>query len=217
MDNWWLTHFKPDPDKILKPKRRIDIKDVFVTYHYVTLTELEVDKLRVPQAYAMGNALWLSLLYFNRGGTIADRLNGVTNKPDRLLAGLRWKPIVRPQIRGEVWLKRLQIPGEVVKDLTFNTLCGPDEFYSRVILPIGVDFFYGTMVPEMKLLFKKYPKGMKRLARVSDHDFNKCALMTELREKDRKRYVELHKEFKKKSKKLQVKSKKKKRKRKVAK
>ena len=187
--NWWLSHFKPDPGKLLTPERNVDIKDVFATYHYITLTKLSVDKLHVPQAYAMGNALWITSLYFcnvQNHAQLLGLLDDIPRPTERLIAGLKWRSIVRPQMRGEEWLKRLQMPGEYSDETVYNTLCGPDEFYSRFVLPIGIDFFYGTMVPEMMLLFKKHPKGRKRFDKVLKHDFNKCLLMRRLRKKEKK-------------------------------
>lgn len=192
--NWWASYFVPDPKKMLKPKIKVRIEDVFATYHYVTLSELDIvidnRKLRVPQSYAMGDALWLMLMYFNTSDGYLDR---ITKSTDRLLAGLRWKPIVTLQVKGEEWLKRLFLPGEQVRGMTYDVLCGPDEFYSRIILPLGVDFFFATLVPEMKLLFRQYPKKKGRFKAVNEHDFNSCPLMKEIRRKEKIKADEIEK------------------------
>jgi hypothetical protein len=217
-NNWWVSFFTPDQEKMLKSKRKISIQDVFATFHYVTLSELDLiidyRKIRVSQSYAMGDALWLTLMYFN---TSDGYLDSITKSADRLIAGLRWKPIVYPQVKGKKWLKRLIVPGEQLRGLNYDVLCGPDEFYARIILPIGVDFFFATLVPEMKLLFRQYSKKKGRFKAVKEHDFNSCPLMYEVRRKEKKKEKEikqlvlkvLKKEKKRKNK---VKNKKKKRK-----
>ena len=63
----------------------------------------------------MGDALWITSLYFRNvrnHAQLVGLLDDMPRSTERLIAGLKWRSIVRPQMRGEEWLKRLQMPGE---------------------------------------------------------------------------------------------------------
>lgn len=166
MTYWWNI-----PGKIQKSfveaRRPVVAQDVFAIYHYCIASKTEVGSVRIPQVFCFGNALWLTLEYYS-GNIMKNRMNVKQRK--LLIEGMFHKALVNAQIKGKIFLRK-----------SGGVLCGPDEYFTRMIIPLGMDFYWGTFIPEMNLCIAK---GLNYV-QIMKHDFNECELMKEVRSKDR--------------------------------
>ena len=137
----------------------------FATFHLCKLWQL-----KVPNNFAYGNSLWLTILYTN-----GELQNIPPKQRGSVLRGEKWEAICKPQIDGKIWLRRIH-----------GVLCGFEEFYDRLVLPSGFEHYYGRIVPEMTILLHKLEgKSSKKIFKeVMEHDFEKLPLMEEVVEKN---------------------------------
>ena len=163
---------KLKPEKVNKPEKDITAKDIFATMHYVLLSNMKYKASSIPQVFAFGNAIWLAHCKYD-----SDILGGLSTRSEMALCrGEKWPKLLRPQLRGEIWLRRFD-----------NTLCGPDEFYDQVIQPLGIDFFFGTLLPEMKLFMKDKKITNSFLVKLFQYNWNKCPKMRRIRRKEKRK------------------------------
>ncbi len=159
---WWAAMYKPDAKKMLKPENKPTDYQVFAT-----LQRVKALKAGLPDLYAYGNAIWVTELYY-RGDIMGMAIKSETRK--QLIHGNMYPKLYKAQKQGIMWLRRIG-----------GVLCGPDLFWERVIIPIGPDFYFGTMIPEMQLLLKK----ITSFSSVMNHDFVACKRMQKIRQKEK--------------------------------
>lgn len=158
---WWASWYQPEPSAMLEPKGKIEDKQVFATYHFCRAVQAGV-----PLVFAYSNALWLTIRYYD-GDLMQLRMTRKVRTA--IINGDMHLQLAKPQKEGKEWLRRAR-----------GILCGPDEFWSRIIIPIGQDFFFGTMLPEMSVLVK----GGLSLQGALRYDFSNCPYMQKIREKE---------------------------------
>ena len=155
--------YKPDPKKMLKPESDITQYQIFATMQRVRAIQAGL-----PDLYAYGNAIWVAEKYYRGDLTGMGLSSGTLLK---LIQGQLYDRLYKPQKQGKMWLRRIG-----------GVLCGPDLFWERVIIPLGPDFYFGTMLPEMQLLLKKIvPFGI-----VMNYDFHTCKKMKKIRRKEKR-------------------------------
>ncbi len=162
---WWSAMYKPDPKKMLKPEIRPTNYQIFATLHRV-----KAIKAGLPDLYAYGDAIWVTELYY-RGDIMGMAITSETRL--RLIRGDLYPRIYKAQKQGKMWLRRIG-----------GVLCGPDLFWERVIIPIGPDFYFGTMMPEMQMLLKG--KKIITLSTIMNYDFTKCKKMKQIRRREKR-------------------------------
>ncbi len=159
---WWSAMYNPDPKKMLKPKIRPTNYQIFATLHRV-----KAIKAGLPDLYAYGDAIWVTELYY-RGDIMGMAITSETRL--RLIRGDLYPRIYKAQKQGEIWLRRIG-----------GVLCGPDLFWERVIIPIGPDFYFGTMIGEMQMLVDAGAVFNK----IMNYDFEECRRMKQIRKKEK--------------------------------
>lgn len=159
---WWSAMYKPDPKKMLKPLIDPTPYQVFATLHRVKAIQA-----KLPDLYAYGDAIWVTELYWR--GDITGM--GISSKArESVIQGNSYPRIYKAQERGEMWLRRIQ-----------GVLCGPDLFWERVIIPIGPDFYFGTMINEMQILVDKG----KSFSFIMNYNFVECKRMKKIRRREK--------------------------------
>ena len=98
-------------------------------------------------------------------------MNNKLSKKQRrmLIQGELHSSIVSRQLAGKIFLRK-----------SGGVLCGPDEYFNRIIYSLGPEFYWGTMIPEMNLCIAKDLSFSK----IMNHDFNMCEYMKGVRIKD---------------------------------
>lgn len=164
--------YNPDPRKMLEPESDITPYQIFAT-----MQKVRAIQIGLPDLYAYGNAIWVTEKYY-RGDIMGMDIPLQTRS--ELIHGQLHKRLYKAQKQGKMWLRRIG-----------GVLCGPDLFWERVIIPLGPDFYFGTMLPEMQLLLKK----VVPFSVVMNYDFNTCKKMKNIRRKEKRHGEKIRTDF----------------------
>ncbi len=160
---WWNAIYKPDSSKMLKPL--VKPTDYMI---FATLQRMQAIKASIPDLYAYGNAIWVAELYY-RGDIMDMAIKSTVRR--QLIEGELHRKLHKLQKLGKMWLRRIG-----------GVLCGPDLFWERVIIPLGPDFYFGTMSGEMQMLLNEG----KSFAFIMRYDFEACKRMKNIRRREKK-------------------------------